>query len=74
MIYEYASVRLNQRGAVGNLPEYGDMQIFEFAGDTDLGHRDIYKYNFFLVRHSSLGMNSCNSVLFRFHFCPSICR
>ena len=28
--------------------------IYEFAGDTDLGHRDIYKYNFFLVRHALL--------------------
>ena len=25
----------------------------EFAGDTDLGYRDIYKHNFFLVRNCS---------------------
>ena len=36
--------------------------IYEFASDTDLGHREICKYDFFLVRHSSLGMKSCNSV------------
>ena len=29
--------------------------IYKIARDTDLGHRDIPKYNFFFARNSSLG-------------------